>query len=179
MKALCDRLEALVRYALVVLVTVMVSTVGWQVFSRLMARASVALELPQLVEPSRWTEELAGFQLAWLALLGAVYALRRGAHPGFDLLYSKMPPGARRLADLTTFALIACFAALVLTYGGLRLMLMTLELHQRTAALHWPMGLVYSVIPASGILMTLFAIEGFVARLGASPPPETGQGVVP
>jgi len=166
---LCDRLEAALRQLLVVVVAVMVLTVSWQVLSRLMARVSVSFDLPFLVEPSRWTEELAGFQLAWLALLGAVYALRRREHPGFDLVYSRMAPATRRYADLACFGLIMAFALLVLTYGGARLVQLTLELGQTTAALGWPMGVVYSVIPASGLLMTVFALEGFLQSLRQDP----------
>lgn len=169
MKAFCDRLEAGVRHLLVVVVAVMVLTVVWQVLSRLLARLAVTFELPLLIEPSRWTEELAGFQLAWLALLGAVYALRRREHPGFDLVYAWMPPGVRRWADLVGFGLIMAFSLLVLTYGGARLVQMTLTLEQKTAALGWPMGLVYSVIPVSGVLMTIFALEGFLDSLGGEP----------
>lgn len=159
MKRFCDGVEGALRHALVALVATMVVTVGWQVISRLVARLSVAFDLPQVVEPSRWTEELAGFQLGWLALLGAVYALRRGEHPGFDLVYSKWSAGQKRLADRLGFGLIAAFSLLVLTYGGARLAFMTLQLGQTTPALGWPMGVVYSVIPTSGLLMTLFAVE--------------------
>jgi len=165
LKRLCDALEAALRQLLVVVVAVMVLTVVWQVLSRLLARLAVFFDLPLLIEPSRWTEELAGFQLAWLALLGAVYALRRREHPGFDLVYGWMPPALRRYADLAGFGLIMVFALLVLSYGGGRLVQMTLQLEQRTAALGWPMGLVYSVIPLSGVLMTVFALEGFIESL--------------
>jgi TRAP-type C4-dicarboxylate transport system permease small subunit len=158
-RRLCEALEAALARALTVLVAAMVLTVGWQVLSRLMARGSVAFDLPLVVEPSRWTEELAGFQLAWLALLGAVYALRRREHPGFDLVHGKLPAPARRFADLTAPGLVAAFSLLVLGYGGARLVAMTLDLGQTTPALGWPMGLVYSVIPASGALMGLFAVE--------------------
>lgn len=176
MKALCDRLEAALRRLLVVLVAVMVLTVVWQVLSRLLARLSVSFGLPLLIEPSRWTEELAGFELGWLALLGAVYALRRREHPGFDLVYGWMSPAARRYADLLGFGLIAAFALLVLTYGGGRLVQMTLQLEQTTAALGWPMGLVYSVIPVSGALMAVFALEGFLDSLRQDPAGNPTQG---
>jgi len=163
-KRLCQLLEVALGKALTALVAAMVLTVGWQVLSRLLARASVALSLPLLVEPSRWTEELAGFQLAWLALLGAVYALRRREHPGFDLVHDKLPAAGRRLADLVASGLVAAFSLLVLGYGGARLVAMTLDLGQTTPALGWPMGFVYTVIPASGLLMGLFAIEELAER---------------
>jgi len=163
---LCERLHAALGHALVALVGLMTLTVGWQVASRLLARLSMTMGWPLLVEPSRWTEELAGFQLSWVALLGAAYALRRGEHLGFDLLHQRLSPTARRRVDALVAALVACFSAFVLGYGGLRLVLMTRELGQRTAALGWPMAAVYSVVPVAGALFVLFAAEAFLRSRG-------------
>jgi TRAP-type C4-dicarboxylate transport system permease small subunit len=145
--------------------SVMALTVGWQVASRLLARLSLRMGWPPLVEPSRWTEELAGFQLAWVALLGAAYALRRGEHLGFDLLHQRLGPAGRRRADVLGSALVALFSLFVMGYGGLRLVLMTRELGQRTAALGWPMAVFYAVVPVAGVLLALFVVEALVQRL--------------
>ncbi|HSB61177.1 MAG TPA: TRAP transporter small permease subunit, partial [Vicinamibacteria bacterium] len=142
---------------------------GWQVASRLLARMSLSMGWPVLVEPSRWTEELAGFQLAWLALLGAAYALRRGEHLGLDVLHQRLSPAARRRADVAVSALVALFSLGVLGYGGLRLVLMTTELHQRTPALGWPMAVIYSVVPVTGVILGLFAGETLLKSLREEP----------
>ena len=137
----------------------MTLTVGWQVSSRLLARLCLAMDWPVFIQPSRWTEELAGFQLSWVALLGAAWVLREGAHPGLDLIYRQLNPRLRQGADVLGAALIALFSVVVLVYGGLRLVFMTQDLGQRTAALGWPMAAVYSVVPVAGALLTLFALE--------------------
>lgn len=168
MTRLCDTIHAALGRVLVVLVSVMALTVGWQVSSRLLARLCLALDWPVFIQPSRWTEELAGFQLSWVALLGAAWVLRQGAHPGLDLFYRQLAPRLRRRADILGAALVALFALVVLVYGGIRLVLMTRELDQLTAALGWPMALVYSVVPVAGLLLTLFAVESLVASLQAS-----------
>ena len=165
MTRICDRVHAVLGHALVVLVAVMALTVGWQVASRLLARFSMRMGWAQLVEPSAWTEELAGFQLAWVALLGAAYALRRGEHLGFDLLHQWLSPAARLRADMAGSVLVALFALVVLVWGGLELVLMTRELGQRTAALGWPMAAVYSVVPVAGLLLALFALESLMGAL--------------
>jgi TRAP-type C4-dicarboxylate transport system permease small subunit len=170
-KRACDAVHAALGHALVALLGVMTLTVGWQVFSRLVARLCLALDWPVLVQPSRWTEELAGFQLSWVALLGAAWVLRRGEHPGLDLLYEKLPPGLRRGADVLGSLLVALFALVVLVYGGLRLVQMTHELGQRTAALGWPMSAVYSVVPVAGLLVALFATEALIGALQAPAAP--------
>ena len=172
MKRLCDVVHAVLGRSLVVLLGIMALTVAWQVSSRLLARLCLAMEWPVFIQPSRWTEELAGFQLSWVALLGAGWVLREGAHPGLDLLYRQLGPGLRRGADALGAALIALFSVVVLVYGGLRLVFMTQELGQRTAALDWPMAGVYSVVPVAGALLALFALESFLRALEA---PAVGQ----
>jgi len=169
---LCGVVHTALGRVLVALVGVMVLTVGWQVASRLLARLCLALDWPVLVQPSRWTEELAGFQLAWVALLGAAWVLRRGEHPSLDLLYQHLGPRLRRAADLLGAGLVALFALVVLVWGGARLVQMTQELGQKTAALGWPMSAVYSVVPVAGLLLTLFAAESFLLARRGGPPRE-------
>jgi TRAP-type C4-dicarboxylate transport system permease small subunit len=166
---LCDVVHALLGRVLVALVGAMVLTVGWQVSSRLIARLCLALDWPVLVQPSRWTEELAGFQLAWVALLGAAWVLRRGDHPSLDLLYQHLGPRLRRAAGVLGSGLVALFALVVFVWGGARLVQMTRELGQKTAALGWPMSAVYSVVPVAGLLLTLFAAESFLLALRGAP----------
>lgn len=173
MTRVCDAIHGALGRILIALMGLMALTVGWQVSSRLLARLCLALDWPVFIQPSRWTEELAGFQLSWVALLGAAWVLRQGAHPALDLLYRQLGPRLRRGADVLGSGLVALFAVVVLIYGGCRLVLMTRELDQLTAALGWPMAAVYSVVPAAGILLALFALEALLAAL-AAPTAEEG-----
>ena len=168
LKPLCDHLEAWLRVVLCVLMAAMTITVVWQVLSRLLAKLTVSYGIPLLIEPSRWTEELASFQLGWLALLGAAYALRKHEHLGFDYFYLHLSPSAQRRIEIGVRAMVALFSFAVLFYGGLRLVIMTFHLHQTTPGLQWPRGVIYLVIPLSGLLMTLFSLEGVFK-------PETSQ----
>lgn len=169
MRRLCDAAEALLARALVLLMGAMVLTVGWQVLSRLLARLSLAMGWELIVEPSRWTEELAGFQLAWLALLGAAWALRRGEHIGLDVLYQRFGAAGRRRLDVAVGIAVTGFSLLVPGYGGLRLVLMTLELQQQTPALGWPMAAVYTVLPVTGLLLALFSLDSLVGAWRQEP----------
>ena len=171
MKRLCDVVHRTLGRALMVLVGVMALTVAWQVSSRLLARLCLTLDWPVFIQASRGTEELAGFQLSWVALLGAAWVLREGAHPGLDLIYRQLVPHLQRSADVLGAFLVALFAVVVLVYGGLRLVFMAQELGQRTAALDWPMAAVYSVVPVAGALLALFALETLL-RILATPAEE-------
>jgi TRAP-type C4-dicarboxylate transport system permease small subunit len=158
LSAINIRIESALGHLLAVLTVAMVFTVLWQVITRLYARVATAYDWPLWLQPSQWTEELASFLLAWIALLGAAYALRRGEHMGYDSLYTSFGQhGQRRCMRVVKLAVMAFAATLVL--GGIGLVWMTLELGQTTPALHWPMGLVYCAAPISGVLMMLFAAE--------------------
>jgi len=62
-------------HILVILMSLMVLNVLWQVFSRYV-----------LGKPSAFTDELARFLMIWLGLLGAAYVSGRNGHVAIDVL---------------------------------------------------------------------------------------------
>ena len=144
-------LDRFLSIALALLMTAMVGSVVWQVLSRYL-----------FVVPAAWTEELARFLLIWIGMLGAAYAYRQGSHLGIDLLAEKLAEiGKRRLHGIVHIVCLL-FAASVLVVGGGSLVSMTWELKQYSAAMGLPIAYVYSVIPASGVLISLFAADAIV-----------------
>lgn len=148
MKAIITPLDIVLRWALVALAVFMVLTVTWQVFSRYALRA-----------PSSLTEEIARFQLIWLGLLGAVYTFRNRMHVGIDLLVTPLKGKKRLAAELVSLFSVLAFAILILIYGGGRLVQLTHELNQTSAALGVRISYVYSIIPISGVLMCIYAFH--------------------
>lgn len=151
MNVIMTHIEHWLAKACAVLMAVMVLDVTWQVFSRFI-----------LSNPSSITEELARFLLIWIGLLGSAYAYRKYAHLGLDIATAKLEGlrklWAERIADVICFA----FAAVIMVYGGAKIVALTLRLNQSSAALEVPMGYVYCVIPLSGILICLFALERII-----------------
>ena len=129
-------------WTVMALVASLVGVVLWQVISRYL-----------FAQPAAWTEELARFQLIWIAMLGGAFAYRQGSHVSLDLLPQSLTGAA---ASRLVFAIHACcalFSTLVLVVGGGALVLMTWELRQYSAAMGLPIAFVYAVIPASGIVI--------------------------
>lgn len=141
-------LDVFLRWSLVLLAISMVIVVTWQVLSRYALRA-----------PSSLTEEIARFQLIWLGLLGSVYTFRNRMHVGIDILVSPLRGKKRLAAEMA--ALVSClvFAVLILIYGGGRLVQLTHELDQTSAALGVRMSYIYAIIPISGVLMSIYALH--------------------
>jgi tripartite ATP-independent transporter DctM subunit len=65
-----------------------------------------------LHQPLVWSDELAGILFLWLAMLGAVLALRRGEHMRMTAVVSRLSPERRAFVD--TLAIAASVALLVL-----------------------------------------------------------------
>jgi len=137
---------------LVVLMTAMVLDVTWQVITRFLLR-----------HPSSFTEELAGFLLVWIGLLGACYALQTRAHLGIDLLASRVSDASKKWVELVVYSLVGLFAFFVMVIGGLRLVWLAFQLNQISAAMGLKMGYVYLAVPISGVLMIIFS-AGYITK---------------
>jgi len=154
-----QRIDRLLELLLGSLLALMVLDVTWQILTRF---------LP--MSPSSYTEELARYLLVWIGILGAAYAYRKKSHLGIDLLTNALPEKLQRKVQLLAISLCFAFAAAVMVFGGIQLVLLTFELNQLSAALNIPMGIVYSVIPLSGALICLFCIDQVLQLLrGESP----------
>jgi len=126
----------------------MVIDVTWQVLSRFV-----------LKNPSSYTEELAGFLLIWIGLLGASYAYYNKSHLGIDVLVHRLSPAKRKAIDITIHLIVLAFAFFVMVLGGIRLVKLTFTLGQVSPALGIEIGYIYLVIPIAGILLIYFAIH--------------------
>jgi TRAP-type C4-dicarboxylate transport system permease small subunit len=123
-----------------------VLNVLWQVFTRYV-----------MSSPSAYTDELSRYLLIWVGLLGASYAAGKRMHLAIDLLPQRLTGRAHEALALLIQALIAVFALVVMVFGGLRLVSLTLMLEQTSAALQVPLGYVYLALPASGLLIVFYA----------------------
>lgn len=131
---------------LIVLMAVIVLDVTWQVITRFL-----------LKNPSSITEELAGFLLIWIGVLGASYALYTRSHLGIDILTYKLQGVKKQVVEVVIYAIVLLFAFFVMVSGGMRLVNLTFDLNQISAAMGIPIGYVYLVLPVSGILMMYYA----------------------
>ncbi len=142
------KLDQLLKLVLMLLMAAIVVDVSWQVLSRFVVG-----------HPSSVTEEIARFLLIWIGLLGAALAFRNHAHLGLDIVVSKFAHQGRYLAELVAQIICFIFSAWVMVYGGFELVKLQLDLGQTSAALEWKMGYVYSVIPLSGLLICIYALD--------------------
>jgi TRAP-type C4-dicarboxylate transport system permease small subunit len=137
---------------LVILMSVLVLDVLWQVFSRYL-----------LTSPSSFTDELAGFLLIWVGVLGAAYVAGRQEHLAIDILIQRSSPGRQRILRFIIHTLILLFALGVMVVGGASLVYSRFILDVKSAALQLPLGYVYSVLPISGAVIVYYEIVHMIA----------------
>ncbi len=134
--------------------SILVLDVLWQVIGRYV-----------LNSPSSFTDEMAGFILIWVGLLGAAYVSGKKEHLAIDILIQKSSPKRKRIINIFIDLLIIIFAITVLIIGGFWLVYTRFELDVKSPALGIPMGYIYFVLPLSGILISYFAIDSLLANL--------------
>ena len=146
-----ETIDKTLEWALVLLMSVLVIDVLWQVTSRYVMNA-----------PSSFTDELAGFLLMWVGLLGAAYVAGKREHLAIDLLIQHSSPKRKFKLEIFIMIIIIIFAVTVLIIGGSWLTYTRFYLSVSSAALGLPLGYVYLVLPISGFLIAYFNIDNMV-----------------
>jgi TRAP-type C4-dicarboxylate transport system permease small subunit len=160
MRKFTEGITKILSVVLILLMALIVIDVTWQVFTRFVLR-----------QPSGFTEELAGFLLTWIGLLGASYTYHRKAHLGIDTFVARFTGRKKLAAELAVAVVVFLFALLVMVIGGIRLLDITFTLRQISPAMKLPMGYVYAVLPVSGLLFMYYSVAAMadaVARRKAS-----------
>lgn len=143
-----QRIDKVIEIVLVAIMSILVIDVLWQVFSRYV-----------LAAPSSFTDELAGFLLIWVGLLGAAYVAGKNEHLAIDLMLQKMKGVKRRRLQNIINAIVGVFALFVMVVGGTWLVYTRFYLGVKSAALALPLGYVYLILPISGILVIYYVID--------------------
>jgi len=108
-----------------------------------------------LHSPLVWSDELASLLFLWLAMLGAVIALRRGEHMRLTAIASRMAPARRAFLETLAAMIIAVFLLLILAPAYLHV---EDEALITTPALNLPNSLRVLALEVGAVLMMAIAI---------------------
>jgi len=135
-------------YLVIGLVGALAILVAVEVFFRYVLNASIS-----------WYDEFAGYLLVWVTFWGAVLALDRGRHIGFETLVERFSILAQNLIMTIVYLLLIGLQIVLIYYGWM----LTTQLTGETAiTLPVPIGVIYLVIPTTGTLMLLICIMRIV-----------------
>lgn len=138
-------LNKFVEWFSVLLITVMVLLVSWQVFARYV-----------LNSPSSFSETLTRYLFVWLVIVTATYAFGKRDHMCITYLKDKFSGKIKSMVDIVIEILTLLFSVTIMIYGGA--MITRMQMVQMDSNLHIPVGVIYSVIPVCGILILFYSI---------------------
>ena len=147
MKAIRATIDKIVERVLILILSVMVINVLWEVFTRFFTST-----------PSSFTDELARYLMIWLGILGAAYVAGKNEHVAIDFFAKKFSEKRQKnIARFITLSVIG-FAFFGMLVGGSRLVYITAKLEQFSPSLKIPLAVVYGIIPISGLLIIFYKL---------------------
>lgn len=111
-------------------------------------------------KPSTVSEELLTYSFTWMALLASVLVFGKRDHMRMGFLADKLTGTPRKILEIVIELLVMLLAGSVLVYGGATIMQLTMT--QVTASLGIPMGIVYTVVPLSGVIIVFYSILNII-----------------
>ena len=117
-----------------------------------------------------WTEEAARFLLIAMTFVAAAAAVKEWGH--FQLLIATkwISPKYHRPVQLFAVLVVLVMSVILVRYG---FAITRVSWFQTSPTMEWSMGYLYSIVPVSGALMFVFALEHLVTVLrgGSLPRP--------
>lgn len=133
-----------------VVVFIFITIIGiWQVASRFIFN-----------NPAAWTEETMTYGFTWFSLLAAALVASKREHMRLTFVIDKFSPKAKVIIEVINELAMMLFVSSVFIYGGTSIMKLTMG--QITPALQLPMGLFYTILPITGILIDIFCITNII-----------------
>jgi len=127
--------------------------------------------------PSTVSEELLTYCFTWMALLASAYVFGKRDHMRMGFLADKIQGSARQVLETVIELLTMAMVGSIMVFGGFSIMKLTMI--QKTASLGIPMGVVYTIIPISGIIILVYGVMNIIDiwnPAAVQPAAETGNG---
>ncbi|WP_240375976.1 TRAP transporter small permease [Bacillus piscicola] len=129
----------LIKGTLILLMVMMVFSVGYGVFTRYV-----------LDNAASWTGELSSYILVWVTFLGSSWAVIEKKHINVDILTKTIPFSLQLIIKVGVHVSLLIFSCLLVYFGTI---VSIDNLDNKALTLPITMGLVYCVIPISGLIM--------------------------
>lgn len=145
MKKISEKIEKLINYMLIILMSVLAISTILQVLSRFILKA-----------PIIWTEEVTRTAFIWIALLGSTLATKYDKHLALDFLSNKVPESILYYIRLLVHA-IMIIVSFIFIFGGWSFIQKNISRVSITTGM--PMYYTYFSLPFAGVITLFFLIE--------------------
>lgn len=122
-----------------------------------------------LDRPLTWPDELVGYLLVLLVMLGGADVLRRDEHIGVDLLPARFGSRGRHVARLLGLVAAGATGALLMQQGIQTVAFSHMVDLRSTGYLSAPMWLVQALVPLGGGILVLTALARLARLLAEGP----------
>ncbi len=113
-----------------------------------------------LNNPSSWSEELVGYLFAWMSLFGAALVSGERGHMNIPILAERLGEGGQKALAILAEVIAFIFSIAILGYGGIQIT--TLAMAQMTSSLGIPVGVFYTVMPITAVLMAIYSVLNII-----------------
>lgn len=110
--------------------------------------------------PSTVSEELLTYSFTWMALLASALVFGKRDHMRMGFLADKVTGAPKKVLEVLIELLVMAMVGGIMIFGGVSIMDLTMT--QTTASLGVPMGVIYTIIPLSGVLIFVYGILNIV-----------------
>ena len=110
--------------------------------------------------PSTVSEELLTYSFTWMALLASALVFGKRDHMRMGFLADKVTGSARKVLETVIELLVILMVGGIMLYGGSSIMRLTMT--QKTASLGIPMGVIYTILPVSGVLIVIYGVLNII-----------------
>jgi len=154
-----EKLTKTIEIFLIILMSVMVIAVVWQVFTRFV-----------IDSPSTFTDELSRYLMIWVGIFGGAYTFAIKRHLALEMLMPKLTIKNQYWLQIVINLLVILFSYIVLVYGGTSIVNATLAYNQISPSLtlfgnEIPVGYIYLVSPISGALIIIYGVYDIAVLL--------------
>lgn len=118
-----------------------------------------------------WTEELARYLQTWMTFIGATIAVKRWSHFQVAIVNQLIPVAAHRFTNIFGILVVMALAGIMIKNG---VDITRVSWTQTSPMMSWNFGYLYLVVPLSGVLMELFAVQHLIRAIKHPPSPQAG-----
>ncbi|WP_010677760.1 TRAP transporter small permease [Bacillus timonensis] len=121
----------------------------WQVFGRVLGI------------PAPWTEEVTRFLFIWLVFLGIGIGFRKVESARVTILLQYAPKFIKKLS-VWIYAIASVGFFIFMTFYGFELVTQQINIHEKSAALLFPMWIIGLSVPVSGLLGIFNTVQSLI-----------------
>ena len=145
METLRKYVDKIIEYICIAFIGIMTLLVTWQVITRYVFKS-----------PSAITEQTSKYMFVWLVLLGTAYVFGKREHMSMVFIQEKFTGRTAVIVNIIIELIVIAFAYGVLVMGGYKNTLLTMS--QSDSALPITIGMIYVMLPISGLLTVFYGI---------------------